>query len=347
MKWYEEEGRDNDVVLSSKVHIVRNIKGFSFPSKMTLEEKENVLGRVVQATSDTDLKFARSSEITDEQKTELFKHRIIEISFVNDGKGKGILINNDEDLSVVVNECDHLKIQAICSGSNIPGVYKKAQDLSAKLENNMDIAFSERLGFLTARPREVGSGIRIACMVSIPGIEKSGTISQVIKRFSKIDWQLTPVMSDSFKKHGSLYMVGNLATLGITEEELITRGVQLINELVKLERICRNEIYRKNKLIIEDSYLRAFGTLKYAKKIDVAETLDMLSWMRLGQGHVDVSDGNINWMKINRMTERVSFELIKNQNSPLTKLKGINTEVKLSQERAVDIQNLLKGADNK
>ena len=285
MIWNEKSGSNIDVVISSRARIVRNIKGFAFPSKMKQEEKENVISLVRQAMSDTPMRFVSADELNAEAKAQLFKHKVIDKKFLLDDKGKALLLNDDESLSITINQTEHLRITSLCVGSDIIGAYKNAEALALELEKKFDIAYSERLGFLTSSVTNIGSGIELSFDVAIPAIEMSGRLKALSDRISSMqsDWKITPVATAGNRGIGNLYKISNVSTLGIGEEELITHAVRVISDVIKFERMCKTALKNRNSLIVEDRFHKAYAIMSCCKLMNVDEALDNLSWLRFGR----------------------------------------------------------------
>lgn len=333
--WYNEMGENSDIIISSSVAVVRNIRGFNFPDSMNAEEKEAVLESASDFASKVKMKFVRDDELSNEAKFNLLNNKIIGFDFVKETDGKGLLINDDESLSVLVNQYNHFKIQGFCSGSKVDDLFSKVEKLAVEVEKNFDIAFSERLGFLTSRPYQVGTGLRVSFLVSIPGIEKGGAMIKLLGRLNSLDWKLVPYVGDvNAKKTGSLYEVFNTATLGVTEQKTFERALVVLKDIIKVERMCRDVIYSKSKLIVEDQYYRAYGLIKYCKKIELPEALEALGWLRLAHNMINDDELNLDVNKINRMTDCICTEMRHSKNA---------SSIKLGESRANKIRAIMEG----
>ena len=336
----------SDVILATRVKILRNIKGFSFPLKMSIEEKENLIGMTRQALAKEKYSFARGDEIDKDEKKRLFEDWAMTKSFVQDGKGKALLVSEDEKIKVFINDVDHVGIQSMDVGrGNIKGTYDKAEAVAVNIEKAMDIAYSERLGFLTANPNNTGSGCRIAFLVSIPGIVKAGVLPQFINKISKFDWTLIPAFQTKPNRDVFLYILANIATLGITENALLVGADYITKELVKAERACRAGLYRKNTNVIEEQYYRAFGVLRYARKISRGEAIALISWLWIGQGKCKgYEELGLTWDKIYKVTKYVCCELI--QRPPIQSVNIMGVGDKECSDRANIIRSILKGDES-
>ncbi len=336
--WYENEGKNKETVLSTKVVINRNIKGFPFPSKMTEADRENVLGMVRQAASSMGLDYVRTDELDDTAKADLYNQFYAGYNFLNSEDKTGFLLSKTEGLGVVINSTDHLSIVSMVAGSDIGTAYRRADELAAKFEQSMDIAYTDKFGFLTSQIKLVGTGTQLLMTLALPGIEKTEGAAQVLaKRAEKYDWQMIPMVHQDGLRESGIYVLTNVATLGITEEELVDRAQKVQKDIVKLESTCRKNICQKKKIIVEDQYYRAYATLRYCRRIESAEALTLVNWIRLGQDFVDTSESDMDWNKINKLTQRVR----RNYQDAGT-VKGIRAKDKAS-IRATMVRDIMKG----
>jgi len=337
--WYENEGRNTDVVLSTKVIINRNIKGFPFPPKMSDADRENVMGMARQAAGSMGLNFVRTDELDDNAKKDLYDQFFSGYAFLNSNAKTGYLLGKTEGLGVIINSTDHLSIISMVPGNDAALAYKRADDLAAKFEQCMDIAFSDRFGFLTSQIKTVGTGVQIMATLALPGIEKTQGAVQVLgQRAEKYDWQMIPMTRPDGIRENGIYILSNLATLGLTEQELIDRAAKVIDDIIKLEDSCRKNICTKKKAVIEDQYYRAYAVLKYCRRIEVPEVLTLVNWLRLGQKYIDTSDADIDSKTINKLTQKVR------RNYDDYARKGARKR-DASAERAALVRDIMRGGD--
>ncbi len=336
--WYENEGKNKETVLSTKVIINRNIKGLPFPPKMSDADRENVFGMVRQAAGTLGLNFVRTDELDDTAKADLFNQFYSGYSFLNAKDSKtGFLLSKTEGLGVIINSTDHISIVSMVPGTDIATAYKRADDLAVKFEQTMDIAYTDKFGFLTSQIKSVGTGMQILMTLALPGIEKTeGAVQVLSRRAEKYDWQLIPMTHSDGLRESGIYVLANLATLGVTEEEILEGAQKIQTDIIKLENTCRKNIWTKKKILIEDQYYRAYATLRYCRRIEVAEALTLVNWLRLGQDYVDTSDADVNWNRINKLTQRVRRNY-QDAGSKITRPKDKSTV------RAKMIRDIMKG----
>ncbi|MCR5804777.1 MAG: hypothetical protein K6G47_11005 [Clostridia bacterium] len=298
MKWYEENGENSDVILTSRVVVRRNIKGYSFPSKMDDNERETVQHLVT----------AKAEELGYEVKIEEPSANIPDA--LKKRGSDAMFQSGDEAIGAMINKINHLTFYGNIRGSNVKDMFSRVEKMVIDFERAFDMAYSERLGFLTAEPQNVGSGITVDIVVAIPGIVKSGTFPSLQKKLTVAEWRLKPYINQNngIKRPETLFSLTNVATLGIGEDKLYERAITIINDIIRVERMCREAIYKKNRLVVEDQYYRAYGLLKFCRKIELPEALEVLGWIRFGLGLIDDKETGITLSVINEITEKLCKE---------------------------------------
>lgn len=337
--WYDKNGKDIDTVLYSRACIYRNIKGFPFPQKMTSGDKEHVIETVRKAAADYKMKFVRLDELDDKSKADLFDQYYATYEFLNDGNNSAFLLDPDNSTCVTLNRSEHIEIDSILAGSDIREVYRRASEVAVDLESKTDIAFSEKFGFLTSDLRLTGMGLQLVFLVAIPGIEKTqGALQLLTNRVAEYDWKIDSAAFAGETEQAGLYIVRNVATLGVDENGLLDMADRLITEILYLERKCRNNIMRKKQLIVEDQYYRAYGQLRYARRLTTPEVFNLMLWLRLGLDRIEDNETDLDWEKINRITHEARRDygarIMSGKNSPQKAIR-----------RAERVRKILKGDD--
>ena len=337
--WYDNKGKEEDIIIFSKISAARNVNGFAFPGKMSRAERDVMLDNASEAASDLGLRFIRTEELSKTQKLDFILHNIIGTDFLEDSDGTGLLISDDESQSIIVNKVNHFHIQGLTRGCDITDIFLKTTKLAVDVERKFDIAYSERLGFLTSKPSEVGTGVRISMCIAIPGIFKSNTLPQLLKRLQSLDWSISPYVVEPNKKGSCLYMIYNTATLGLVEDKLYERAKMIASDIVRLERKCRATIYQKHKITVEDQYCRSYGIIKYCRSMEPNEAYEILNWLRFGYDLIEDVDIKVPIEKINKITEQLCLE---NHINP-----KIQANEKMNIARADEIRNTMEGDDTK
>ena len=285
MSWYLEAGNDSDIVLSSRIRLARNLKDMPFPNRMNDEEREKVLN----VTSDALLHYTGSNlmrmdiaPLPETDRRALIENHLISEALAKGLAGQSCFISKDENISVMINEEDHIRIQVMAPGFALENTYKQAEELAIHLEKNLPIAFSEKYGFLTAYPSNTGTGLRASVMVHLPVVTSIGRMPALTDSLSKAGYTVRGVYGEGSHSAGNIYQISNTITLGISESRTLQNFAKMINEVIALERKLRSDFYEKNKDRLEDRVYRSLGELTFARMLTAGEAMNRLSDLRLG-----------------------------------------------------------------
>ncbi len=284
MNWYIQNGKESDVVLSTRVRLSRNLKGIPFKTRCTKEELKKVFDTLKEVTPllGYNLKFIAMEDIDNLTKQTLVEKHIISPDFA---KTKvpytAIIINDEENICIMVNEEDHIKLQVFTSGLDVDNLLNLAIEIDEKLEKLVDYSYHEKYGYLTACPTNVGTGLKISALVHIPGLEMTGNLNKMLNIVNNLGMNVRGVYGEGSKAEGDIYQIANNQTLGITEKE-IAKNLNLISQkIIEQERIARKYL-AKNSLKLEDKIYRDYGILVNARRLSEEETIDLLSSVKLG-----------------------------------------------------------------
>ena len=278
--WYDNENR---IAVSSRIRLARNLDKTAFPNKLNKEDTAAICKKIGDVLTAREYSFGKLHYIDMDEFSQnvpsLFERHIISPEFANNYHGKGLLLSDDESISVMLCEEDHIRIQSISPGDDLQSAYKKAKEVDDVLCNNIRVAFSDELGFLTACPSNLGTGLRASVMLHLPLSESQGRIPALSAELSKIGLTIRGTYGEGSKGFGSFYQVSNQITLGITEENAIKNLNGIVKQIIISEENLRKEAY---KPVLEDKIFRALGTLKYARRVSSAEMIKLLSLIKLG-----------------------------------------------------------------
>lgn len=284
MNWYIQNGKDSDVVLSTRARLSRNLKGIPFKTRCTNEELKQVYDNLKEVTPllGYNLKFIAMEDIDNLTKQTLVEKHIISPDFA---KTKvpytAIIINDEENICIMVNEEDHIKLQVFTSGLDVDNILNLAIEIDEKLEKLVNYSYHEKYGYLTACPTNVGTGLKISTLVHIPGLEMTGNLNKILNIVNNLGMNVRGVYGEGSKAEGDIYQIANNQTLGITEKE-ISKNLNLISQkIIEQERIARKYL-AKNSIKIEDKVYRDYGILTNAKRLSEEESIDLLSSVKLG-----------------------------------------------------------------
>ncbi len=285
-EWFKGTGPDSAIVISSRIRLARNIKGFNFFDWADISTKQQIKKLCKEKISSIDLMknalYVEMDKISAIDRQFLMERHLISREHLHNPAEKAVFISEREIISIMINEEDHLRIQALQSGLNLGECWNILERLNKDLEEKMEFAYSEQLGFLTACPTNVGTGMRASVMLHLPAIVMTQQIKGVVEAISKLGLTVRGLFGEGTEASGNFFQVSNQVALGHREEDLINNLQKVIKQLISQEENSRKFIITKKKEILEDKVSRAYATLKSARIINSEETLELLSLIRLG-----------------------------------------------------------------
>lgn len=288
MTWYLDKGPESDIVLSSRIRLARNLCNYPFPHKLDLAKSKAVSADISEGLfsygkeSHNEFVKVDMDDLSLEDKTALVEKHLISEELTKPGLLRSAMILKDESVSVMINEEDHIRIQAMEPGLNLENAYKKANDIALYLEKYLPIGYNEKFGFTTSCPTNTGTGLRASVMMHLPGMVMSGKVSLLVENIQKMGYSVRGYYGENSTSLGNIFQISNQITLGLNEEELISDIKKLIFQIIDQERLIRQQLYEKNPLYIEDMVYRSLGILKYARTLTTQESVKMISDVRLG-----------------------------------------------------------------
>lgn len=287
-KWLDATGPHTDVVISSRVRLARNLKDLPFPHLMQEEHDKQLVDKMNKSLGSESLTiktgpldFILATELNSLEKLILVEKYLISPEHAGSSAG-GVVFSKDHSISIMVKEEDHLRIQCILSGLQITEGYATANTLDNLLEENLDYAFHERYGYLTACPTNVGTGMRSSVMMHLPGLVLTKRINKVLTALSQVGLVVRGIYGEGTESYGNLFQISNSTTIGRSEEEVVTNLTSVIKQIIDQERAARERIYKANKISLEDKIMRAKGILENAKLMSSDEALKLISKLKLG-----------------------------------------------------------------
>lgn len=287
MGWAHAGGPRNEFVLSSRVRLARNLADHNFPSRADSKTFAAVIAECFRAAekapSLAGAARIRLDELEPLERRFLVERHLISNLLAAKPKGRGVVVGEADRLSMMINEEDHLRLQGVDSGLCLPELLKKAGALDDDLSGELKAAFHASWGYLAACPTNTGTGLRASCLVHLPGLSLTGTINRVLEGLSRLGVNARGLYGEGTQVMGDLYQISNATALGRREEEIIERISQVVERLIAKEAETREEFVRgPQKLRLEDLIYRAVGTLSSARIISFEETMQNLSYLRLG-----------------------------------------------------------------
>jgi protein arginine kinase len=286
--WLSGKGSNSQVVLSSRIRLARNIANFPFPSKADADVRERVLRFVKNAVNKSeDLsrgEFVNCRQLDDLDRSFLVERHLVSLEFTQLGDFSALLIGETENVGVMINEEDHLRIQALASGLEIREAFQRADYVDDELSKSLEFAFDTSFGYLTSCPTNVGTGMRASVLIHLPGLALTREIEKVISQISKLGLVVRGFYGEGSDVWGNLFQVSNQTTLGRSEEDILESLERVTKQIIEYEENARKRLFEEAKDQIEDKIWRAYGILKYARALTSEEVLNMLSAIRLGIG---------------------------------------------------------------
>lgn len=279
--WYKE---NTGIVVSSRIRLARNLNDMPFPSKMNNEQLEELKTKVKSAICESNTPFAKSlkyidmSAIPQNEIMAMVERHVISPEFANKNAG-AIILSDDESISVMIGEEDHIRIQVILSGLELEKAYDIAERIDSLLFTKLNFAYDNELGFLTECPTNLGTGLRASVMLHLPVCELNDEIQSLRETLGKIGFTIRGMYGEGSKSEAGLYQISNQITLGLSEKNSIDNLKIIANQIIEKEKNARENL---DSLSIEDLSFRALGTLKNARIISSKETMNLLSTIKIG-----------------------------------------------------------------
>ena len=282
-KWYEMNSKNDDVVVSSRIRLARNLANYRFADRISAEEAVELIENVSEAVKkkyDGEFNCILMKDCSENKKKALKEKRQISNALVN-RKDSAVLLSSDESLSLMLNAEDHIRIQALSNGMNISEAFRKANELDDFLDSEFDYAFDEKYGYKTTYPTNVGTGLRAGYTLHLPGLAAAKRISKIATELGRFGVKMKAVYGDDVG-YGDFYQVATQKTLGQTEQEIINDLNDVVMQIIKQEREQRSYLYEKDRVKLEDGVYRSYGVLKYARKLTLRDSLTLIGEIMLG-----------------------------------------------------------------
>lgn len=280
------EGPHNRIVLSSRVRLARNLKQTPFPGWAKKAERlkalELIRPAVLSLPQMADSFSASMDNLSILDKNILVERHLISREHAAKGTGSGLVLNRDESLSVMINEEDHLRMQALRPGLQLKQAWSALDQFDSKLEKKVDYAFKPDLGYLTACPTNLGTGIRVSAMLHLPGLVLAEQINQIIQAVNKLGLAVRGLHGEGTEALGNVFQVSNQMTLGESENDIVERLNKVLAQIIEHEENARGMLLEKKPRMVYNQIGRAYGTLANSYSITSKETMNLLSLMRLG-----------------------------------------------------------------
>ncbi|MBB3114255.1 protein arginine kinase [Paenibacillus phyllosphaerae] len=286
--WMQGTGPEADIVISSRIRIARNLRGLPFPMLATNQQSEDVMERLTAVPETGRLnavgKFEtiRLSDLSELERRVLVEKHLISPNLANESRGGAVILSDNESVSIMVNEEDHLRIQCLYPGFQISEAWELASRIDDIFEEVADYAFDERRGFLTSCPTNVGTGIRASVMMHLPGLVLTQQINRILSAITQVGLAVRGIYGEGSEALGNLFQISNQITLGQSEGEIIENLHSVAKQIIDHERAARERMVHESRIRLEDRVFRSYGILSHASIMDSKESAQRLSDVRLG-----------------------------------------------------------------
>lgn len=288
-EWMRGNGQDSDIVISTRVRVARNLQHLPFPLLATNQQSGEVLKRLTEVIKDKQLlkdfgglHVIPLSEINDLDKQVLVEKHLISPNLANESRNGAVVLTDDESVSIMINEEDHLRIQCLYPGFQVREAWERASVLDDIFEARVDYAFDDKRGYLTSCPTNVGTGLRASVMMHLPALVMTQQINRILSAVSQVGLTVRGIYGEGSEAVGNLFQISNQITLGQTEAEIIENLHSVVLQIIEHEKNARERLLNESKIRITDRVMRSFGILSYAAVMDSKEAAQRLSDVRLG-----------------------------------------------------------------
>lgn len=286
--WMDGTGTDGDIVLSSRARLARNFCHLPFPNRADLAQlaqveakAEAILPDIAMATEKA-YRYLSLDQMTSLERNVLIEKHLISSNHVLHPENRALLISEDCKVSIMINEEDHLRIQCMVSGLNLETALETAFKIDDAVEARQDLAFNEKVGYLTSCPTNLGTGLRASVMVHLPGLVFTRQINKIINASTQLGLAVRGLYGEGSEVVGNIFQISNQLTLGFGEQEIVENLLSAVLEIITHERAARKALQEQSPDFLEDKVWRSFGLLKYARSISGNEALALLSEVKLG-----------------------------------------------------------------
>ncbi len=280
MKWYKNSAEMSDVVLSTRIRLARNLKQYPFPARLDRDEKKAVCSIIKETLKEEKLTYIDMETLTPVEAVSLAEKHLISAEFASNGTGRSLLLSEEEDVSLMLCEEDHIRIQIIEPGLSLEEAYKKADRIDTVIENKLSYAFDERIGYLTQCPTDLGTGMRASVLLHLPALSKKGAVRNLTTTVAKLGLTLRGSYGEDGEILGDIYQLSNQVTLGISEKAALQNLNSIALQIVTQEKQARAVLVKDEDFM--DKIFRAYGILKSAYKLTSKELTNLISYVRLG-----------------------------------------------------------------
>lgn len=286
--WMSKEGPDSDIVLSSRIRLARNFKDYKFPTLFSNGEAREIITKV-ESVLHTDfhlegnqVELLKMDQLQALQKKVLVEKHLISPNLADDSSHGAVILSGEEDVSIMINEEDHIRIQCLFPGLQLKEALDKANKIDDLMEEHIDYAYSEKLGYLTSCPTNVGTGLRASVMVHLPGLILTQQMNRIIPAINQLGLVVRGIYGEGSEALGNIFQISNQITLGKSETDIVEDLISVVQQIIAQERSAREALIKTSNIQLEDRVFRSYGVLTNSRIIESKEASQCLSDVRLG-----------------------------------------------------------------
>jgi protein arginine kinase len=324
MKWFEEVDKEQPGVISSRVRLVRNWEEYAFPSRLPAKDSEEMIRRLELGLRDIgsldgkEYHYTLLSELPDLDRKVLREHHVFNSTIAGKKTPVGLILNGEEDTSIVLGGTDHIRIQMLRPGMHLEEMWKACDRLDDFIGERFNYAYDEKYGYLTSFPTNVGTGLRASVTVHLPMLSKGKKFNGLVTEMGCFGAKIRGIYGEGSENYGSLYEVSNQKTLGLSEKEILDMVNRVANQLISQENQVRRLTREKRGISCEDEAYKSYGVLKYARRLTSKDAMIFLSQLMQG-----INDGVLEMkepLSVYRLMLGIQpASLQKNSDRPLSK----------------------------
>ncbi|NOT33962.1 MAG: protein arginine kinase, partial [Candidatus Eisenbacteria bacterium] len=284
--WLDGSGPFGDRVVSTRVRLARNLANVPFTHRARDEQLQGVLGSVVRAAEQAGAlaggRLLRMDTLSEIERQVLVERHLVSHEMGRDARPRGLLIGREERLSIMINEEDHVRLQSLASGFQLHDAYAAVERADDDLDDSLEFAFSEEIGYLTACPTNTGTGMRASVLIHLPALVLLKEIQKVITGITQVGLNVRGLYGEHSAPMGNLFQISNQTTLGRTEQDSIESLERVSRQVLEAEERARERLVRDARVQIEDKVWRAYGLLRHCRSASSEEVINLCSAVRLG-----------------------------------------------------------------
>ncbi len=302
-KWYTQTGEQNDIVISTRIRLARNLAQYPFPAYLSPAAQKQVNSVIIKAFEEIDtngeLRIIDMESVDQTAAVSMAEKRITSPEFSLNRMGKSLIVTQDDSVSIMLGEEDHIRLQVMRAGLDLETTFSIANDIDDKLSEKLTFAFNDELGYLTQCPTNLGTAMRASVLLHLPAIRQRGMMNRLASTVSKLGLTIRGAYGEGSDTKGDFYQLSNQVTLGISEENAIQNLKSITLQIINQERSARRELMENERF--EDNVWRAYGILTNARILNSSEFMSLISLVMIGasQGLFTID---------NSLTNRLLFE---------------------------------------